>query len=140
MPSASPDPWYADGLAFACRACGRCCRGPDGYVWLTRDEARGLAGALGLDEAAFHRQYLRRTLRGLALRDDPRGDCILLDGAGRCRAYGARPLQCRTYPWWPETLSCPTAWEAQARTCPGIGSGPVVPREEIDREMRKADT
>ncbi len=140
MPCPTDSLWYADGLAFSCRACGNCCRGPEGYVWLTRSEAGALAGALGLDEAAFARQYLRRTLRGFALRDGPAGACCLLDEQGRCRAYAARPRQCRTYPWWPENLSCREAWEAQARVCPGIGSGSRVPLEIIEQQRREADT
>lgn len=138
MPRAAPTPWYADGLAFACRACGNCCRGPGGYVWLTPAEAEAIARVLGLDVTAFHQRYLRRTLQGLALVDGPGGDCILLDEAGRCRAYAARPAQCRTYPWWPETLACRETWEAQARTCPGIGQGPVVPLDAIEHARSAA--
>ena len=46
-------------------------------------------------------------------------DCIFLEGT-RCRIYGARPLQCSSYPWWPD-LMAPGAWLAESReVCEGI--------------------
>jgi uncharacterized protein len=47
------DPWYRDGLAFACTGCGDCCTGAPGYVWVTRAEIEAMAAALGLAPAEF---------------------------------------------------------------------------------------
>ena len=30
------EPWYRDGLRFACTRCGACCTGAPGYVWVDR--------------------------------------------------------------------------------------------------------
>src|SRR5688500_1701558 len=31
-------PWFADGLSFTCTACGNCCTGGPGFVWITKEE------------------------------------------------------------------------------------------------------
>ena len=125
-------PWFADGLRFACQGCGRCCGGAPGYVWLTKDEGVRIAEYLGMASKAFRRRYVRRAWRGLTLKEKPNDDCIMLDGGGRCRIYPVRPLQCRIWPFWPENLASPRAWEAAAARCPGIGRGPLFTFEQIE--------
>ncbi len=125
-------PWYADGLRFACRACGRCCGGGPGYVWVGKDEAARIAEYLGMAYKAFRRTYLRRAWRGLTFKEKPNYDCIMLDGGGRCTVYPVRPLQCRIWPFWPTNLAGPKTWEAAGRRCPGIGHGPRYALEQIE--------
>ena len=36
-------PWYADGLRFACTQCGNCCTGTPGFVWVNDEEIAALA-------------------------------------------------------------------------------------------------
>ena len=43
------EPWYRDGLKFACTGCGDCCTGEPGYVWVNKAEIETLAAAVGLD-------------------------------------------------------------------------------------------
>jgi hypothetical protein len=124
-------PWYAGGLRFACRGCGYCCEGPGGYVWVGFAEIEALAAALGLDADAFAATYLRRCGARLALIDGPDGHCVFLQN-GRCRVYAVRPVQCRTYPWWPETVASAAAWERERRHCPGVGRGRLRTQEEIE--------
>lgn len=119
----SSDLWYKDGLRFACTGCGRCCRGPGGYVWVTEDEAKTLAKVLLLSFEDFAKQYLRRSGLRLALVDGATGDCVLLDTKGRCKAYEHRPVQCRTWPWWPENLETPEDWAREKENCPGLDTG-----------------
>ena len=77
-------------------------------------------------ERYTHRVGARRSLKELKI--DGRFDCIFLDrdsrpGKAICGIYRARPSQCRTWPWWPET---------KRRTpCPGMDSGLVHPLVEI---------
>jgi len=125
-------PWYPEGLRFECRACGGCCGGAPGYVWLNEGELAAIAGHVGLPAPEFRRTYVRSLLRGLSLREKSNYDCILLDGQGRCIAYELRPLQCRVWPFWPSNLRSPEAWQEAARRCPGIGRGPLIPFEEIE--------
>jgi Fe-S-cluster containining protein len=50
----------------------------------------------------------------------PLQDCIFLEGGTACRVYDARPLQCSTYPWWPELMD-PAAWQQEKlSTCEGL--------------------
>ena len=112
--------WYKNGLRFSCQGCGRCCRGPGGYVWLTPVECWDLAAVLQLDADVFAARYLRSTPEGLALVDSADHNCPFLDELGHCQVYIARPLQCRTWPWWPDNLLSPGAWQRAGRRCPGM--------------------
>ena len=123
--------WYAEGLRFECRQCGRCCRGPGGYVWLSPEETAAIAHALEMTPAAFGKRYLRNTLSGPALVDSASGDCPLLAGDGRCRVYGARPRQCRTWPWWTQNVRSRADWNDEAERCPGMNRGRLWSAEEI---------
>jgi len=126
------DRWYADGLRFACQGCGRCCGGAPGYVWVTKDDLAAIADHLGMTVKAFRRTYVRRLWRGLSLKEKANYDCVLLDASGRCVAYDVRPLQCRTWPFWPTNLVSRRAWQSAARRCPGIGQGPLYALEQIE--------
>jgi Fe-S-cluster containining protein len=116
---------------FDCHRCGNCCSGGQGFVWLADGETAELARALGMSEASFVASYVRRAIdprtgaSALALREDPSGGdaggrCILLEAPNTCRAYDARPDQCRRFPHWPSVLSDPQAFETVRATCPGI--------------------
>jgi Fe-S-cluster containining protein len=131
IPHHAPDspvsPWYADGLRFACTQCGRCCGGAPGYVWVTSDEIAALARRLGLPVEAFRKRHVRDVGVRQSLRELPNGDCEFLrrspDGKARCTVYEARPLQCRTWPFWRENLRSAQAWALAAENCPGMNHG-----------------
>jgi uncharacterized protein len=40
--------------------------------------------------------------------------CIFLSDMGQCRIYEHRPIQCRTYPFWPSLLEDRESWESEA--------------------------
>lgn len=124
--------WWHDGVRFACQGSGKCCvsRGGYGYVYLTLEDRRRLARALGLGTAQFTRRYCAKTDGYVHLRETG-PDCVFLEGK-RCGVYEARPTQCRTWPFWPENMSA-RAWTAIAAYCPGVGKGRTVPRERIEQ-------
>ena len=39
-----------------------------------------------------------------------------------CAVYPVRPLQCRTWPFWPENLSSEQAWNHSAKRCHGMNA------------------
>ena len=127
--------WFEDGLRFACTACGNCCRhhGEYAYVYLRRPEARSMAAHLGLGLEDFLERYCQREGHLFALRmDDPA--CPFLGADGRCGVYPVRPVQCRTWPFWEETLDDEAKWHGEVRaTCPGIGSGPLHSADEVEQ-------
>jgi Fe-S-cluster containining protein len=144
-PAAEGNPWWEGGLRFACTQCGNCCSGPPGAVWVDEAEERAIAGDLGVDAADFRERFTRRigSRRSLVeVKDGDRHDCVFLvrdsDGKARCRVYRARPRQCRTWPFWPENLASPEAWDDIRRRvpCPGMESGPRHGPVEIRLALR----
>jgi Fe-S-cluster containining protein len=130
----SPDdgsPWYRDGLSFRCTRCGACCTGAPGYVWVNKDEIAQLAAARGTSPAQFAKQFVRRVGNRYSLIEKPGGDCIFWDRHAGCTVYAARPVQCRTWPFWPENIETPEAWAAVQRICPGSGKGDFFSLAEI---------
>ena len=124
---------WNERIRFECQGSGQCCvtHGESGYVYLTREDARRLAGHLKVAVGSLRPQFARRVDGRLALRDAPgSADCIFLEQR-RCAVYLARPTQCRTWPFWPELLNA-RAWSKQvASLCPGVGKGRLWSREEI---------
>lgn len=132
--------WYADGLAFACTQCGNCCTGAPGVVWVTEEEIHAIAADRGetYGEILIHHTRLVGSRR--SLKEFANGDCTFFDGATRrCTIYSSRPVQCRTWPFWPSNLASPEAWERLKPGCPGIGQGNLVPLEVIERQAAVID-
>lgn len=125
--------YLSEPVHFECTQCGRCCSGGGDYhVFLTEAEAERIRAVLQLSRGWFRRRYLRRLDSGeltVTLRAD--GRCGLLDEQGRCGVYVQRPTQCRTYPFWPETLRSRATWRAEAARCEGIGRDTVVPLAKL---------
>jgi Fe-S-cluster containining protein len=101
-------------------------------VYLTLEDRRRLARALGIPTRRFTREYCAKT-DGLHHLRDTGPDCLFLMEK-RCSVYEARPTQCRTWPFWPENMSA-RAWTAIAAFCPGVGTGQVVSLEAIERAL-----
>ncbi len=117
-------PWYADGLRFTCTQCGDCCRSHGEYIYVqvTDEDAKRLARHFGLTVPQFRREYtLPDDELGRVLKFTE-GACGFLGEKG-CTVYEARPAQCRTWPFWPETLK-KKVWDAEVVPfCPGAGEG-----------------
>ena len=129
-------PWYHEGLRFTCTQCGDCCTGAPGHVWVTNEEIVALAAAIGEEVAAFEDQYVRRVGARKSLKELSNGDCVLLDGQRHCSAYGARPRQCRTWPFWDSNLKTPEDWKHTCSVCPGSGRGQLHTLEEIEAQRK----
>lgn len=135
-------PYYRkQALHFDCTGCGRCCTGTrDYYVEVGVAEQARIQKALGVSRAWFRRRYLKRFDDGVVSLVMPQGRCIFLGDDGRCGIYAVRPLQCRTYPFWPEVIGRQSAWRLEARRCEGIGRGAAVPVHEIERRLKQQKT
>lgn len=133
--SATPEgkaPWYAAGLRFRCTACGVCCTGEPGHVWIEDADVQRMAAALGITPKRFLKRYTRRVGRRTSLREQSGGDCILLED-GRCTVYTAKPTRCSTFPFWSDVLDSPEEWAEAAERCEGIGQGDLYDVGEIRR-------
>lgn len=89
----------------ACDTCGgRCCTGESGNIFVNAEEITALAALLSMDVSEFMRDYLVKKGYKYSLREKLVGvsyDCVFFDRAnGGCQVYQARPLQCRTFPFW----------------------------------------
>ncbi len=131
------DTWYDEGLRFTCvEGCVHCCvtHGDHAYVYLERDDIRGLSDHLGLLPWEFLERYTFREDGYVMLRmDEP--ECLFL-GENGCTVYAARPVQCRTFPFWKENLKSRTLWKKTGEFCPGIDQGPTHSREWIQIQIR----
>ncbi len=129
------DVFYEDGLRFECTRCSNCCRHTSGYVFLSKADLERLSLASGLANEEFLRLYCRTVDLGVArrvsLKEKANLDCILWENSG-CSVYGARPLQCRSFPFWSASVASRAQWDVQAKNCPGMGKGAMHAREEID--------
>jgi Fe-S-cluster containining protein len=81
-----------------CQRCTACCRWP-GQVLLNDEEITRLAAFKGLAEHDFiqHFANLRPDRRGLALKENPDGSCIFLEGEN-CAVQPVKPQKCRGFP------------------------------------------
>jgi Fe-S-cluster containining protein len=145
-------PWYHQGLNFTCTCCGNCCTGGPGYVWISEDEIRLLAKHLKLTPEETVEQYCRKINGRFSLKETRsvggKYDCIFLkeikpprssrkgdvivQAKRVCGIYEVRPLQCRTWPFWPENLESKQAWNAETRKCPGMNTGKHYTRQQIE--------
>jgi uncharacterized protein len=129
----SKSPWYRDGLRFECTGCGDCCSGEPGYVWVSDAEIAALATQLAMSVNDFQNQYVRQVGAEKSLVERPGGDCIFLDiDSRKCTVYAARPVQCRTWPFWDSAIKRKKDWEETCRVCPGSGTGRLYNFEEIE--------
>jgi Fe-S-cluster containining protein len=110
-------------------------------VWFNRSEGVDIARAVGVDTKNFYKRYARRVdgRWSLSEHETPHGlDCVFLDresqpGKAICSIYEARPVQCRTWPFWPENVRSRRTWERVKRNtpCPGMDTGSLVPLAQI---------
>ena len=125
--------WYADGLRFECTQCGACCSGEPGYVWVEPEEIQAMADERGMSLEDFEAEFIRSIGPDKSLREYKNGDCILLDRETRkCTVYAARPIQCRTWPFWDSTLETEADWKETCQECPGAGKGTLYRLDEIE--------
>jgi Fe-S-cluster containining protein len=92
-------------------------------VFLSQNDLEALCQEWDLDSKTFIERYCKRVSMGpynpISLKLTQDNDCIFWTTAG-CSVYRARPIQCRSYPFW-----------ASRQRCPGIGKGPAHSQEEV---------
>jgi len=125
---------------FSCTGCGICCHGSaNAYIAVSPAEISDIRNYLDLTEEKFTEQFLTQRLGGgwgIRLRKD--GRCSLLGDNNRCRVYPVRPIQCQTYPWWPEILASKASWHKESQRCEGINHGDIVDQAYIEQELQRS--
>ena len=112
--------WIKDGVKFKCTGCGACCTGSPGYVWLEESDIENLLEHLEISRDELIEKYCREINGRISLiEDDKTFDCVFLK-ENRCSLYGARPKQCRTYPFWSDVIQDKKTWDQEKHHCEGI--------------------
>ncbi|MFA6143321.1 MAG: YkgJ family cysteine cluster protein [Sulfurimonas sp.] len=106
----------------ACASCGgNCCTGESGNIFVSVTEITAIAALLEMDEREFRRNYLRKEGYRYSLKEkiiNGSHDCVFFNRAQNgCSIYTARPLQCRTFPFWDYFR---TRIDELKSECPGI--------------------
>ncbi len=73
----------------------------------------------------------------LSLVETAENDCIFWNNG--CTVYKGRPLQCRTYPFWPAVLGSLEDWNREADECPGMNQGEWHSAKEIASCLEKRE-
>jgi len=130
--------FFDNGLLFTCARCSRCCRIEPGFVFLSQADLTKLCQWFNLTKEQFIETYCRKVpyydgTDVLCLKETAEYDCILWHNG--CTAYGARPVQCSTYPFWTRLLSRKSLWNEEQASCPGINTGKVWTKDEILKQL-----
>jgi Fe-S-cluster containining protein len=109
-------------------------------VWVNDEEIAVLAAFRGETIEQFARRFVRRVGERHSLVEKPGGDCVFWDRTAGCTVYPARPVQCQTWPFWPENIETARDWRHVQRGCPGAGKGRLFTVEEIRAAAAKVHT
>ncbi|MBU1076979.1 MAG: YkgJ family cysteine cluster protein [Spirochaetes bacterium] len=124
--------WFEKGIRFSCQRCGDCCRNvslQEACVYLNGDDIDGASELLHLSRKEFIKKYTVNRYSFTVIRK-PEGDCIFFQNK-KCCIYKARPMQCRTWPFWEINL-IKKNWEQNVKpVCRGIGKGKLYSCEQI---------
>ena len=97
-----------------------------------------MARAMDMDDETFCHKFVRQVGNRRSLTEYPDGDCIFLDPQTRhCMVYSARPIQCRTWPFWDSNLRTEEDWEDTCQSCPGAGKGKLHNIEKIETARKE---
>jgi uncharacterized protein len=115
--------WYhRRGLRFACTKCNRCCERA-GDVLFQASEAAAVAERLlgpGASASVLEGTLWSAEYDGSWRIEVPEGGGCALLGPSGCSVHDIKPVQCATYPFWPEILANRHLWRYEARACEGI--------------------
>lgn len=126
-------------LRFECTQCGACCHGDEEhYIAIREQDIERMREHLDISLGWLKRRYIEHlTGNYYSVRIGDDGRCVFLNPQGHCRIYPVRPVQCQTYPYWPEILSDTQQWYAEAKRCEGIDRGNIVPIDTIMRALQQ---
>jgi len=135
-------PFYNTGLNFTCTRCSGCCRHESGYVYLSENDLLRLTKEFNMNYSNFIQVWCRwipfnSGRERLSLKEKSGYDCIFWKNG--CTVYSARPLQCRTFPFWDSIMCSEESWKNAGKSCPGINSGEYHSGAEIEKFLRLLD-
>ena len=130
---------FTKGINFECQGSSNCCvsRGNYGYVYLSKKDLTNLAKYLNLSTDIFEKKYCEFSEGYLHLRElNINGNCQFLKNK-KCSIYAARPMQCRTWPFWKENMNTKKWNKELINFCPGIGKGKLISSSMIQKIINR---
>ncbi len=119
-------------IYFKCQdGCSNCCKVSGGFVVVRDVEVEPIAKHLKIPADDFIKNFTRKEGKYTCLVDHAGEDCIFLE-EDKCVIYPVRPIQCKTFPFWPQNLKTEKRWILIENECPGIGTGKAFSKEEIE--------
>ena len=119
-------------VRFECQKdCANCCTTNGGFVFITDEDVSKIARFLKINEDEFLKKFTRKVGNKISLIDKDEKDCIFLKNK-KCSIYPVRPIQCRTFPFWPQNLKTEKRWHIVQDDCPGIGKGRLFTKDDIE--------
>ena len=110
-------------------------------MFLSKTDVAALTKAFAVNQDEFMAAYCRWVRFGerelVSLKEKANLDCIFWEDG--CSVYEARPLQCRTFPFWESVLASRDSWEHVVNDCPGVGNGSLHSFEEIEALLRQRE-
>lgn len=107
-------------FSFQCTKCGKCCYGP-GSVYFSNKELIEIKKYLKLDQTQWKelkQKIIHKNQNGLFIHKTY-NKCYFLNTKNQCSIYPVRPLQCRTFPFWPSYFKSPKNLQNLILFCPG---------------------
>ena len=89
-----------------CDTCaGNCCIGESGYIWISVQEIDFLSKHLKITQEELREQHLNKigykySIKEVKLSKDNYACKFFNLEKKQCSIYEARPIQCRTFPFW----------------------------------------
>lgn len=135
-------------MKFQCQeSCGgACCKTPWGeghFVFLTKKDQESISAFTkkplqefaNKGEFAATRFTMKKSVQWF-LKDKDNACMFFKDG--KCSIYKVRPVQCRTFPFWPE-LMVNYKYEKLKSICPGIGQGSEQTHHLLAEQVKADD-
>lgn len=89
-------------LGFSCKGCGTCCK-EKGYIFFNKSDISKASKYLDITSLIFISKYLDYDdSLGYHIKVDDKNRCHFLDKNDKCLIHKAKPIQCKTFPYWKE--------------------------------------
>ena len=131
--------FFKKGINFKCQGSSNCCvsRGSYGDVYRSKKDLIKIAKYLNVSIKLFKKKYCEFSDGYLHLKEtNANGDCQFLENK-KCSIYTARPIQCRTWPFWKENMNAKKWNKELIYFCPGIGKGNLISSSMIQKIINK---
>ena len=112
-------------------------KGSYGYVYLSNKDIIRLSKFTKLKYDDFIKLYCDKTDGFTHFKEKKNSSkCIFLDKK-KCSVYKARPIQCRTWPFWKENMNTKKWNNEISKLCPGINKGGKFSKKDIDKVIKE---